>query len=81
MVDKGHHLGNGMVSRHIRDQVVHLVRHLAVRRVTLGRGAELQDVHGLAGIHVHQVPDPVGQRHRIRGLFREGTPERLVQVP
>ena len=59
---------------------MHLLGDLPVGGMALWCGAQLQDVHGFAGIHVHQVANPVGQSHGVRRLLREWSAEGIVQV-
>ena len=49
----------------IGDQAVHLLADAAVGGVALRRGAQFDDVHGLARVHVHVEADPIRHRHRI----------------
>ena len=91
MVGEADHLGNGPVAGHIRDEVVHLLADLPVGGMALRGGAQLDHVHRLTGVHLHQVPDPVGQRDGVGGLRGErieqdpvegsGSVHRLVETP
>ena len=72
---------NKPVAGLVGDEAVHLVGHPAVARMTLRTGAELDEVHRLAGVHLHGVPDPVGQGDGVGRLHRERRRQRLGQLP
>ena len=63
------------------DGAVHLLGDPPVRRVALGPGPQLDDVQRLAGVHLHDVADPVGQGDRVRRLHGEVLDERVVELP
>src|SRR5215216_4564689 len=75
IVDVRHRGRDGRVL--LRDQRVHPLRDGAVRGVTLAAGAQLDQVHRLAGVEVEHVADPVAQAERVRrrgGEPRAGEP-------
>ena len=57
-----HRRGDGAVAGLLGDQRVHLLADAAVGRMALRRGAQLDDVHGLARVHLHVEPDAIGHR-------------------
>ena len=68
-----------MVAGLLVDEPVHLLAHAAVRRVSLRTGAQLEKVHRLAGIELHDVSDLVRQAHGVRRRRRELHGERVVE--
>src|SRR6185503_3110693 len=64
MAHGGRQLG---MSGLLRDEPVHRLADAPVRRMALRRGAKLEHVHGLAGVHLHVIPHAVGHGHRIGG--------------
>ena len=61
-------------------QAVHLLAHVPVLGVALWGGAQLEHVHGGAGVELHAVADPVGEGNGVRGHGgAEILPQRLVQ--
>ena len=70
VVDEGHGLGQRPVPGDLGDGPVHLLGHPAVRGVALGSRAQLDEVHRLARVELHDVADAVGQRDGVRRLLR-----------
>src|SRR4051812_16716648 len=68
-VDVRHRGGGGRVDG--RDLPVHLVGDRAVRRVALASGAQLDEVHRLAGVEIEHEADPVAEAERVDGLALE----------
>ena len=56
---------------HLGDQPVHLLAHAPVRGVALRRRAQLDHVHRLAGVHLHDEADAVGHGNRVLGCVLE----------
>ena len=56
------------------DQAMHRLAHPPVRRVALGRRAQLDHVHGLPRVHLQVEADPVGHGHRVRADRAEPGP-------
>src|SRR3954468_21933030 len=76
-VDVGHRRGDGRVDR--RDLRVHLVRDGAIAGVALAPRAQLDRVHGLAGVQVEDVADAEAEAERVRrGVAQPGRGEPLV---
>ena len=55
------------MARHLGDLAAHLLRHPPVAQVALRQAAQLDQVHGLAGVQHEGEADAVGHRDRIRG--------------
>ncbi len=62
------------------DGAMHLLRHTSVRGVTLAAGAELNEMHGLARVELHDVTDPMRQRDGVHRLLGEGGHQRSVKI-
>ncbi len=69
MVDEGHRLGQRPVSGDLRDGPVHLLRHAAVGRMPLRAGAQLDEVHCLPRVELHDVADAMRQRDGVGRLL------------
>src|SRR5215210_3855243 len=63
-VDVGHSRRDARV--HARDLGVELTRDRAVARMALAPGAQLDQMHRLAGVQVEHVADAVGEAQRVR---------------
>ena len=61
VIDEGHELTEHPMTRLLRDQPVHRLTHLAILGVALRSRPQLEHVHGLAGVELHHVTDPVGE--------------------
>ena len=48
--------------------------------MTLGCGAEFEDMHGFARVHVHEESHPVGQRDCVRCLLRKRLGKCLMET-
>ena len=59
---------------------MHLLRHPPVRRVPLRARPQLNEVHGLAGVALHDVADAMRQRDGVGGLLGEVRRQRAMQV-
>ena len=83
VIHESHEPGQGPVAGLLGDGPVHLLADVAVLRVALGAGAQLEHVHGLAGVELHDVADPVGQGHRVGrlGRRRSARPARRTATP
>ena len=68
VVHEGHELRQGPMAGVVGDGAMHLQADVAVLRMPLRPGAQLEHVHGLAGIELHGVADPVGQGDRVGSL-------------
>lgn len=66
MVDEPHRRADDGVD--LRDLTMHLLGDGAVGGMALAAGAQLDDVHRLAGVEVEHVADPVGEAERVRRL-------------
>ena len=62
------------------DGAVHLLCHPPVGRVALRPGAQFDEVHGLAGVEMHDVTDAMSQRDRVRRLFGKVRQQGAVEV-
>ena len=80
MVDEAHQGRDGRVAGFGRDQPVHLLGHLPVRGVSLGRGPQLDQVHGLTGVELQYEAHTVRQRDRIGHLGGEAAEGRVVKA-
>ena len=81
MVGELHRRGNRAVAGLLGDERVHLLADAAVRRMSLRRAAQLDDVHRLARVHVHVEAHAVGHGHGVRrDVAQARVGERLVQV-
>src|SRR6476646_8683100 len=69
--DVAHRGGDRPVAGLLGDLAVHVQGDAPVRRVPLRRRTELQQVHGLSGVELHGVADPVGHADGVGGLLRE----------
>ena len=78
MIDELHCFRDGEVSGLFGDQRVHLLADAAVGGMTLRRSAQLDEVHGLARVHLHIEADAVGHRDRV--LRRVANPSVLQGV-
>ena len=67
--DKSHRAGHQVVPGNAIDQAMHLAADVPVRRVSLGRRAQLDHVHRLTRIHLDQVADAVAQRDQVLRLL------------
>src|SRR5262249_9917195 len=77
VVDEAHRVGDAGVDG--RDALVHGLSDRAVSGVALPTGAELDQVHCLAGVEVERVADPVCEAEGVRRLLGEpGGDETLV---
>ena len=73
--------GEAAVAGLLRDEAMHRLADASVRGMALRRGPELEDVHRLAGVHLHVEADPVGHahgvgRHRGEALGGQGVVKR-----
>jgi hypothetical protein len=65
VVNESHHLGDGAMPGLFGDETMHLLPNNPIRRMTLGRRPELDEMHRFARVHVHREPDAVRKSHRI----------------
>ena len=79
VVDVAHQLGDGPVAGLLGDEPVHVLDDLAVLGMALRPAAQLDEVHRLAGVHLHDVADAEGEADGVARLVRELRPERLVE--
>ena len=80
MVHVGHRRGDGVVTRCLVDGPMKLLGNSSVGRMALGAGSELDDVHGLTGVHLEHEADPEGQGHGVGRLGREVREEGGVEL-
>ena len=62
------------------DESNHLVGDASITRMSLGARAQFDEVHGLAGVHLHHVANPKGQGDRVLGLLGELFAQVVVEV-
>jgi hypothetical protein len=80
VVGERHGARDRTVSRRLGDQRVHALADAAIGGMPLRRGPQLDDVHGLARVHVHVEPD--AERHRDgvrRHALETGAAQALVE--
>ena len=53
----------------VANKAGHLLGNAPVARVSLGPRAKLDEVHGLAGVHLHHVADSKGESDAVLGLL------------
>ena len=80
VIDIAHRFRDHAVPRAFGDRSMHCLCNAPVRRMALRGRPQLTQVHGLACVHVHDIPDPVRERYRVRGLVGELAREIIVQV-
>ena len=68
-----HRAGDRVMAGDVGDQTVHLLADAAVRRMPLRRRAQLDHVHRLARVHVHDESHAIRHRH---GVLRRDAADR-----
>ena len=66
VIDELHRAGDRVVTGHVGDQPVHQLADAPVRRMSLRRRAQLDDVHRLARVHLHLETDAIRHHDRVR---------------
>src|ERR1035437_9814576 len=66
-----HRRSNPAVTCLFTNQPDHFVGNSTITRVPLRTRAQLNEVHGLTGVHLHDVSNPKGQRDAVLRLVRE----------
>src|SRR5947208_2697592 len=68
------------LARVLADEAVHLLGDPPIGGMPLWRRAQLDEVHGLARVHLHDEPDPVRHGHRVlRDALEAGVLDRTRQ--
>ena len=81
MIGKDHRRRDRVVARAPGDEPMHRLADPPVGGVPLGRRAQLDDVHRLAGVQLHIETHPVRHRDRVRGdLGQPGGHDRVVEL-
>ena len=72
MIGKRIAAATAMMAGAVRNQRVHLLAYAAIRGMPLRRRAQLDEMHGLAGVHLHVEPDAICHRDGIGRQLRRG---------
>src|SRR5690348_4441694 len=59
VVDEAHGCGNRAMAGHTFDEPVHLLAHTTIGRMALRRSPQLDDVHRLARVHLHDEANAI----------------------
>ena len=73
-------LGQQVVTGLFTNKPMHLLGQASVGRVPLRPRTQFNEMHGLSGVHLHYVVEPIGQGNGVRRLIREGLKEGLVEI-
>ena len=76
----GHRVGDGRVAGLLGDEAMHLLGHASVCRMSLGGRPQLDQVCCLAGVHLHNEPQPAREGNDVGRLMREPLGERVRAV-